>query len=190
MRFYNRLGSIYVLIDKWLMPSKQRLIEYVNEQSPKEVLDFGMGRGAWWQHINENKVSLTGIDTSDFMVKYAKSQYPNKHILLSKSIRLPLADATFDMVILAHVLSVVKDPTGVLNEAYRVLKPEGTLIIINHDSTNFKFIDALLGIFSRLVRVQLPFYISEYIDQSKWRWMEIKAFGRFSYFNWVTLLKV
>ncbi|MGB0269792.1 MAG: class I SAM-dependent methyltransferase [Bacteroidia bacterium] len=190
MRFYNRLGSLYVLIDKWLMPSKRRLIEYINEQSPKEVLDFGMGRGAWWKHIDENKVSLTGIDTSDYMVNYAKSQYTNKHILLSKSNRLPLADSSFDMVVLAHVLSVVRDPTSVLDEAYRVLKPEGTLIIINHDSTKFKFMDGLLGMFSRLVRVKLPFYIIDYIDQRKWRWMEMKAFGRFSYFNWVTLLKV
>jgi len=190
MRFYNRIGSLYVLIDKWLMPSKQRLIEYINEQSPKEVLDFGMGRGAWWKHIDENNVSLTGIDTSDYMVNYAKSQYPNKHILLSKSNRLPLADSSFDMVVLAHVLSVVRDPTSVLDEAHRVLKPNGTLIIINHDSTNFKFMDGLMGLFSGFVRVKLPFYIIDYIDQSKWRWMEMSAFGRFSYFNWVTLLKV
>jgi len=173
-----------------LMPSKQRLIEYINEQSPKEVLDFGMGRGAWWKHIDENNVSLTGIDTSDYMVNYAKSQYPNKHILLSKCNRLPLADSSFDMVVLAHVLSVVRDPTSVLDEAHRVLKPNGTLIIINHDSTNFKFMDGLMGLFSGFVRVKLPFYIIDYIDQSKWRWMEMKAFGRFSYFNWVTLLKV
>jgi phosphatidylethanolamine/phosphatidyl-N-methylethanolamine N-methyltransferase len=190
MRFYNRIGSLYVLIDQWLMPSKQGLINYVNEQSPKEVLDFAMGMGAWWKHIDENEVTLTGIDTSDFMVNHAKAQYPNKPIFLSKSNRLPLADASFDMVILAHVLSVVKDPTDVLNEVHRVLKPNGRLIIINHDSTNFKFIDGLMGLFSRVVRVKLPFYIRDYIDQSKWRWIEMKAFGRFSYFNWVTLSKV
>ena len=178
------------MIDKWLMPSKRRLIDYVNEQSPNEVLDFGMGRGAWWKHIDENKVSLTGVDTSEVMVKHAKSQYPDKRILLSKSNRLPLADATFDMVVLAHVLSVVKNPTGILNEAHRVLKPNGTLVIINHDSTNFKFIDGLMGLFSGFVRVKLPFFIQDYIHHSKWRCIEMKAFGRFSYFNWVTLLKV
>ena len=190
MRFYNRLGSLYVLIDKWLMPSKQRLIDDINEQSPKEVLDFGMGRGAWWKHVNPSKINLTGVDTSEVMVKHVKSQYPEKRILLAKSNRLPLADASFDMVVLAHVLSVVNDPSDVLNEAHRVLKPHGRLIIINHDSTNFKFIDGFMGLFSRIVQVKLPFYIREHIDQSKWRWIEKKVFGRFSYFNWVTLSKV
>ena len=190
MRFYNRLGSFYVLIDKWLMPSKQRLIDFLNDQSPAEVLDFGMGRGSWWKHIDDKGISITGVDSSEYMVNYAQIEYPEKRILLAKSNRLPIADRSFVVVILAHVLSVVKDPTDVLNEAHRVLKLNGRFIINNHDSTNFKFIDGFMGLLSKLVQVKLPFYIREHIDQSKWRWIEMKVFGRFSYFNWVTLSKV
>jgi phosphatidylethanolamine/phosphatidyl-N-methylethanolamine N-methyltransferase len=51
---------------------------------------------------------------------------------------LAFPDSTFDVVIVAFVISVVPDPLQVLAEIKRVSKPEGQIIIINHFQSHNK----------------------------------------------------
>ncbi len=50
--------------------------------------------------------------------------------LVSESGSLPFADDSMDAVVLHHALEFASDPHGLLREAYRVLAPQGHLLIV------------------------------------------------------------
>jgi len=50
---------------------------------------------------------------------------------------------SFDYIILSHIISVVDNPEKLLEETYRVLKPDGKIFILNHFTPNnwLKYVD-------------------------------------------------
>lgn len=55
----------------------------------------------------------------------------NKNLsLLTREADLPLGDETVDRVIIAHALEFTERPLHLLNEVWRVLKPEGKVFVI------------------------------------------------------------
>jgi SAM-dependent methyltransferase len=53
----------------------------------------------------------------------------NLSVLIEES-RLPFMDAVFDRVLLVHALEEADDPRGLLREVWRVMAPEGRLVVI------------------------------------------------------------
>jgi SAM-dependent methyltransferase len=50
--------------------------------------------------------------------------------VLCEERRMPFMDAVFDRVVLAHALEESDDPRGLLREVWRVMAPEGRIIVI------------------------------------------------------------
>ena len=55
--------------------------------------------------------------------------------------KLKFADNSFDVVYAPYVISVVPDPVAVAREMYRVCRPGGRVVILNH----FKSANALMS---------------------------------------------
>lgn len=157
------------------MPSKRRLINYISTKGEISVLDVGMGPARWWR--NCPSINFTGIDTSIKMVNYVKNKHPKATVVKGSAEQLPFDDQTFDIVVLAHVLSVIDNPKKAYHEAKRVTKHGGEIIIINHDSKGWEWIDIPLSWLSRLVGVKLPFYLEEVVsDLDISKYAVIKAY--------------
>jgi phosphatidylethanolamine/phosphatidyl-N-methylethanolamine N-methyltransferase len=45
---------------------------------------------------------------------------------------MDFTDAAFDVALAPYVLSVVPDPAGVLDEMWRITRPGGSMIVMNH----------------------------------------------------------
>lgn len=59
--------------------------------------------------------------------------WPRDHanrVVLTWEAELPFADNTFDYIVLAHCLEFTADPATLLQECWRVLRPEGRLLIV------------------------------------------------------------
>ncbi len=166
------------------MPSKRRLVDYVSEKGEISILDIGMGQAQWWK--NFPKMNFSGIDTSIKMVNYTEKIYPNARVVKGSAEKLPFQDQTFDLIVMAHVLSVIDNPKKAFCEAKRVTKNDGEIIIINHDSTNWKWIDIPLSWFSKLVRVKLPFYLEDIIPNNT-KIISSNSIGVFKYFTFLRL---
>jgi phosphatidylethanolamine/phosphatidyl-N-methylethanolamine N-methyltransferase len=147
-QFYNRISFIYPLIDWFLKPQKELLAKEINGLKKGKLLEVGVGNG---KHLNLfQKHEITGIDISEKMLKTAQSNQREKvNLLKMNAIEMTFPNSSFDYVILSHIVSVVENPTKLIAESCRVLKPNGKIFILNHFTpTNWlRFIDILkLGV--------------------------------------------
>jgi len=95
-------------------------INVFNEQA--SILDMGGKK--------ENKRGAFNIENYNFNVKYANIDKSTKPDFLCDIKKIPVADNTFDGVILSEVIEHLSEPILVLEEAFRVLKKGGKLLIV------------------------------------------------------------
>ena len=108
------------------------------------VLDIGCGRGLYLIALRKMGWKVSGIEIDADSAKCAREQYglsvrtgPAEEALGE------FADKQFDVVTMWHVLEHLFDPSGVLSEVHRILKPGGILMleVPNFDS----FASSLFG---------------------------------------------
>lgn len=103
----------------------------------KTILDIGTGPGTLPQMLIEidSSLQITGIDIDTIMIDEAKKRVFHKNISFQyQKINAPLefANEQFDIVTFCSVLFLVDDDikTDLMNEALRVLKPNGQIVIL------------------------------------------------------------
>lgn len=102
---------------------------------PLRVLDCGTGTGSFalaLARLLHRPLELTAVDISPAMVAAAETRF-RQHGIAARVIQagvgaLPLADASFDLVIAAHVIEHLPEPIAALAEMRRVLRPGGWLV--------------------------------------------------------------
>jgi phosphatidylethanolamine/phosphatidyl-N-methylethanolamine N-methyltransferase len=157
--FYNRLSFLYPVVDYFLKGQRKVLIEEVNNAHPGKLLEIGVGNGSHLKLYTGHQI--TGIDISASMLSKAKqSKDINADLFLMNGEHLTFPEASFDHVVISHVLAVAKDPDQILEQAYKVLKPGGKLFILNHFTPDnwFRFVDWIFQPFSSLLHFRSFFY--------------------------------
>lgn len=123
----------YHVVKSIALKNKLNLINF--EQSAKgAILDIGAGTGDFLAVAKQNGWSTTGIEPSP----KAKSIATTKGISFVES-TTDLANHSFDVITMWHVLEHVPDLDFQIKELKRLLKPTGTLIVA---VPNFKSFDA------------------------------------------------
>ena len=108
------------------------------------LLDIGTGTGRVLELLAPRVKQALGVDASKAMLALARARLSNPGLAhcavrLADMYRLPLADRSFDTVVLQMVLHHAEDPAGAVREATRVLNPGGKLLVIDlaqHDRTD------------------------------------------------------
>ncbi len=100
------------------------------------VLDVGCGTGEFEQLLlTENpQQMITAVDISEGMLLVAKQKFRTySHVSFQNASvsNLPFVNNSFDVIISASAFHYFDDPHGALLEIRRVLKPEGTLFILD-----------------------------------------------------------
>ena len=129
--FYNHFSFLYPVIDVILKPQKKVLFKELNNMPKGKLLEIGVGNGKHLSWYKKHKI--TGIDTSSAMLAIARKNQPEDVELFEMNGEaLLFDDQFFDYVVLSHVIAVVDDAGQLLREVYRVLKPQGQVVILNH----------------------------------------------------------
>lgn len=105
--------------------------EYAQVNSTSLILDIGCGTGTSLKYLHDTYgCSIYGIDISETAVAKARELMPYATILPSDASSLPFERGFFDVVFMECTLSLFHNPLQALKEAYRVLKPNGSLVIL------------------------------------------------------------
>ena len=189
--FYDYFSLVYPLVDLFFKAQKKVLATELNLLPKGEVLEIGIGDASQTHLLKTHQI--TGIDTSEKMLAKAKKRkLENLKLMLMDANNLDFKENSFDYVILSHVMSVVKNPTEILNEASRVLKPKGKIFILNHFTPNnsLKHLDIFFNKFSKLFHFKSLYYKKdlEIIDNLVLE-KEI-SFGRYSYYKLLIYKKI
>jgi ubiquinone/menaquinone biosynthesis C-methylase UbiE len=95
------------------------------------MLDLGCGSGEIARAGAAAGLRVTGCDISELMLRSAISRDPQREVewvqLDTQWRRLPFATGSFDAVVAASVLEYVDEPSVVLSECARILRPGGLL---------------------------------------------------------------
>jgi ubiquinone/menaquinone biosynthesis C-methylase UbiE len=121
--------------------SERRLTEPLREETAGQaygvVVEVGAGTGLnfpWYRPEQVERVEAIEPDAA--MLAYARERVRQTAVPISLTqaevSALPLADATFDSVVVTLVFCSVEDPAQGMQEIKRVLKPQGTLFLFEH----------------------------------------------------------
>lgn len=118
-------------------PEIMHLRRAVVPQAAGAVFELGCGGGINQPLYDAAAVtSFAGIDPSPELLAYARAaaQHRGWPVVLDEAAgeAIPFADAGFDTVVTTYTLCSVADQGKVLGELYRVLRPGGRLLFLEH----------------------------------------------------------
>lgn len=110
------------------------ILTLVGSVDGQRVLDLGCGDGLLVATLASQRAQAVGIDVDHAALQAAISRpvvpgLHDAHFVEGRIERLPFPDGTFDVVTAVTVLCLVADRSTALQEAARVLRPGGRLII-------------------------------------------------------------
>lgn len=115
-------------------PWLQERIYRLTEAEGKQVLDIGCGNGYVLSRYANAGASVQGVDITDRAIVISRSRFSCMDLAGNftriDGQALPFDDGAFDIVTSMGVLHHVPDPDPLVDEAYRVLKPGGEIIIM------------------------------------------------------------
>lgn len=136
-RRYDRNASVYDYMEgipeRWRF-GKWRKMLWSNVQG-NNILEVGVGTGKNFPYYPAS-AEITAIDFSEKMlaraIRKARKQGVTARLLQMDVQKLEFADNTFDTVVATFVFCSVPDPILGLKEIERVVKPGGTVLLLEH----------------------------------------------------------
>lgn len=149
--YYDRNAAAY---DKVLSPVAKTLSKWRKEllkDAYGKTLEIGIGTGKSLTDY-PNGVIITGIDSSENMLKHARrraEEYSHiEKLLIMDAEELNFSDNTFDTVVSSCVFCSVNNPVKALKEMKRVCKNTGSIFLLEHVRSQKKVLGKLMDIFN------------------------------------------
>lgn len=136
-RAYKIYAPAYDLVFDWIFnPGRQAAIRLLGIRPDNKVLEVGIGTGLNLP-LYPRYCRLTGIDLSEEMLKKAHEKVSelgltNITLRTMDATVMDLNDDEFDSAVATYTISAVPDPVAVLREMRRVVKPGGSIVVLNH----------------------------------------------------------
>lgn len=125
--YRNGEGVRFVAPFEWLVEGMRRwriyrLAQYVRKG---RALDIGCGSGRFLRALQNSGWEVAGVELNDDTATAARTV----HGLVVATSLEDLADQSFDLITITHVLEHVRDPCQMLADCVRLLKPGGVIAV-------------------------------------------------------------
>jgi phosphatidylethanolamine/phosphatidyl-N-methylethanolamine N-methyltransferase len=140
-RAYAVWASFYDRVYLRLLSDAQRRLAAAAARCGPDILEVGVGTGLVLRYYPAGS-RVAAVDLSEPMLAKAADKIANaplpqvRGVAAMDACRLGFRDAAFDAVTFPFVITLVPDPEGALDEAARVLRPGGEIVIaskLGHD---------------------------------------------------------
>jgi ArsR family transcriptional regulator len=140
---WDQIRSLY--IDERIVEAA--LVDIVAAADPRDLLDIGTGTGRMLEILAPRVEHALGIDQSREMLAVARVNLEragllNGSVRLGDMYQLALPDASFDAVVVHQVLHYADRPAAAIAEAARVLRPGGSLVLVDFAPHALEFLRA------------------------------------------------
>lgn len=157
----------------------QKILEFISSNDDV-ILDVGCGNAWLAKELLPKHKTIISMDISTKNPKEAIKKFPseNHFAIVADAFHLPIKESSLDVVIASEIMEHVPNPTDFVSSLYKVLKPDGKLIITTpYNEKILKSLcvhcnqltphDAHLHSFNReKIKQILPSYITNYIVET------------------------
>lgn len=151
---YARWAPVYdILYDKLTEPAARAAVNAAVEAGPR-ILEAGVGTGLSLGYY-PGHAEVHGVDLSADMLKRAAEKVTRHGLNHVKSLQvmdvceLDFPDSCFDAVSAQFIITLVPDFKAAMNEFSRVIRPGGSIVLVNH-------FGAPKGMVAQMERVAAP----------------------------------
>jgi len=152
--YWNNDAANYDAHAKKSHKAYQTIIAHIKNEISTEmdILDMGTGTGEIPIGICSNAKSINAIDFSPEMIRIARAKahkngIKNISFLVEDGNQLNFQDNSFDVILIINLLHVVPKPENIINEAKRLIKKEGKIIVVsflNNENLKSKLISYVM----------------------------------------------
>ena len=141
MQFFDHIASRWDLLKREILGDFD-LSEAIIQAMPRSnvAVDLGCGTGELVERLQSIAENVIGVDSSSKMIELARNRvYPDKEkvdLRLGELEHLPLKDEEADCAVVSMVLHHLSTPNRFISEVGRVLRKNGTLVIVDFDKHN------------------------------------------------------
>jgi phosphatidylethanolamine/phosphatidyl-N-methylethanolamine N-methyltransferase len=135
-RVYETWARFYDYLYSWLLAGSHRRVAEAASAAGKHILEIGAGTGLVLRYYRPD-TEVIASDLSVPMLRKAQEKVRKlglahvKGVTAMDACNLGFPDASFDVVSVPFVITLVPDPEKALDEVMRVLKPGGEIAIIS-----------------------------------------------------------
>ncbi len=154
--------------------SAKLVLENTKKMEGARLLDIGCGYGFFLKKMAQVGWHVEGIEVSKPGRDYARQELGLRiHAKLLEAMAFP--SEHFDAVTLFYVIEHVHDPALVLNEVYRILKPNGMLLVRWPHSTP---VVKVLGPLAKKIDIyHTPFHLYDFNPGAMKKLVELAGFS-------------
>ena len=160
---FDNVSSNYDLLNRILtfgidISWRKNVVKLVLEQKAKNVLDIATGTGDLAIMMGKKNIdSITGLDISPGMLDIGKQKVSAEGLdkkvdmIIGDSEELPFKDNSFDAITVAFGVRNFENLETGLAEIYRVLKPQGSFIVLETSQPSSMFVKQGFQFYSKYI---------------------------------------
>ncbi len=192
LRTYRLFSGSYDLVfGPVFHPGRKEAVRIANDRPAQRILEVGVGTGLSLPHFRRD-ARVTGIDVSAEMLAKARRRVERLKLKQVEALQvmdaeqMSFADNAFDAVLALYVASVVPDPARFAAEMRRVCKPGGTIVIVNHFTSEngvMRFIEKRLAPLAGKIGFHADFPLDRFLAVSGLAVRETRPSNLFGYWK-------
>ncbi|MFC4259075.1 class I SAM-dependent methyltransferase [Marinobacter lacisalsi] len=137
MGFYDDRVLPHIIDKACSVGQVMKLRSQIVPQATGTVLEVGMGSGTNLEFYNPDRVDLVyGLEPSEGMRRKARDNLQRSPVPVQwldlPGEKIPLADNSVDTILLTFTLCTIPDHRAALDQMWRVLRPGGELLFLEH----------------------------------------------------------